>query len=376
MDCPGKDVCSETDARTNLHVPLTDLPAGRPEHLVRLREAWAQLPALPKLLASRDQGDDASFPGFGVRTLLRGEESSGRWSVHSIVLSPGAVLPAHIRHDADCYWLVVEGGLDTTVGARRSELHGPAFAFAPAGTVQAIANRSASPVEVLLGCSPAGADRAFDAAHRLWTDSVEDDPRAYLDLLSDHGFRFVTPAAGQDADAIDAVAPRVECEIACAADMAALRQRWSQMPPVPRMVADPSRCRNIEVEGQETRVLLTPEESGGRASVFMEGVEAGFGAPPHHQPNEDEFFFVLEGPLRLTIGDVTAEAAPRGAFAFAPRFATHAFTNATDAKLRMFSMNSPGGHDRGFELATRISRDSPGFGELIQAHGFQFHEAI
>jgi hypothetical protein len=38
----------------------------------------------------------------------------------------------------------------------------------------------------------------------------------------------------------------------------------------------------------------------------------------------------------------------------------------------MITINSPGGHDRGFEMIVR-EMGSERFGELLAAHGFQFH---
>jgi quercetin dioxygenase-like cupin family protein len=120
-------------------------------------------------------------------------------------------------------------------------------------------------------------------------------------------------------------------------------------------------------------MLLSPEEAASAASVFFSGGSGPFHAPRHHQPSEEEFFVVLEGPLKLTVGDKTVDPAPAGAFGFAPRFATHTFGNTlADQDVWMFTMNAPGGHDRGFELAQR-AMGSPRFGELIAAHGFQFH---
>jgi quercetin dioxygenase-like cupin family protein len=149
----------------------------------------------------------------------------------------------------------------------------------------------------------------------------------------------------------------------------------AQLPATPKVVTNPRACRNIPVTDQETRVMLSPEEARAGASAFFGGLQKGFGAPPHHQPSEEEFFIVLKGPLFLNVGDKVAETAQRGAFGFAPRFGTHAFQSRTDDEVFLFTMNSPGGHDRGFEMTLR-ELGTPQFGERIAHYGFQFHQSF
>jgi len=170
MNYPDQDINVATDARINLQAPPVDFAAnGAANELARLRELWSTLPSIPKLLASRDNGADCSWPGFDVRTFLRGEESNGRWSVHSIILAPGAELPQH-AYDGSAYWFMVDGEAFITIGAQAGTLLHQASAYAPPHTTQAIANRSSKPVEFIVAHSPAGADRAFTAAHALWVN--------------------------------------------------------------------------------------------------------------------------------------------------------------------------------------------------------------
>jgi quercetin dioxygenase-like cupin family protein len=377
MRYADEDINVATDARTNAAVAPMDFTVRAPQDLAKLRARWAELPSTPKLLARREEGEDHSWPGFDVRTLLRGEESSGRFSFHSVILAPGAELPPHYHEIGDVYWFLVDGEIELTVGSQTTALRPWSFGFAPAQTTQAVANRSAKPAHVFAAYSPAGAGCAFASLHQLWREKPDSDPAAYRQLLTDHGFQFTAGTPLPNDVRTNQEAPRVDARIERLDDFLALRERWRQLRPVPKIVPDPRTCYNLSMMGEENHVILNPEEAGGAASVFFSGGVEPFAAPPHHQPTEEEFFIILEGAMRLTIGNKTVEEALPGAFGFAPRFGTHAFSNARGGRgsmVRMFNMNAPGGHDRGFELAVK-ERSSPRFGELIAAHGFQFHSA-
>ena len=141
-------------------------------------------------------------------------------------------------------------------------------------------------------------------------------------------------------------------------DFARLRRLWSQLPMIPK-VTRVEESPTVKFPGSTIRVLLNGEESGGSVSVFYQEVEAGFGAPPHHQPNEEEHFFVLEAEMEMTIGNQTIQVTP-GTFAFAPRNATHAFKNNRAKVCRFLTWNSPGGHERMFEAGQRWRRRDRG----------------
>jgi mannose-6-phosphate isomerase-like protein (cupin superfamily) len=372
MGFPDQALSQATDARTNAPTPLVhEASTHSAGSMARLRAVWSQMPSIPKFLPSREHGVDNSWGGLDIRTLLHGEESCGRYSFHSIVLPPGTGLPVHTYAFGDTYWFVLEGTVEVRVGSSTQMLGPSAFAFAPEQTTQAIANRSSGRAHVYVAYSPAGADRAFAAAHTLWLESPDAPVEAFSAELKRYGFEFVDSRAQPNDSRVNAPAARLDDLVRSLDDYVALRRRWAALPPTPKIVRSPQSCVNIPVPSQETRLLLSPEESRGAASVFYLGVEPGFGAPPHHQPLEEEFFVLLRGPLQMTIGTETVEAAT-GAFGFAPRFGTHAFKNIWSERAELISMNSPGGHDRGFEVGAR-EMGSERFAPLIAAHGFQFH---
>jgi mannose-6-phosphate isomerase-like protein (cupin superfamily) len=119
-------------------------------------------------------------------------------------------------------------------------------------------------------------------------------------------------------------------------------------------------------------VLLSGDEAAGRSVVFSGTLEHEYGAPPHHQPSEEEIFYVLEGEMELICGSA-AHSIGRGAFGFAPRNATHGFLNKAEGSTRIFTINSPAGHERGFEMLVREG-ESERLPELLVAHGWRMHE--
>ena len=77
-------------------------------------------------------------------------------------------------------------------------------------------------------------------------------------------------------------------------DFARLRQLWSTLPMIPKVTRVEDAPSAFRLAGSTIKVLMSGEESGGSVAVFYQEVERGSGAPPHHQPNEEEHFFILE----------------------------------------------------------------------------------
>ena len=133
--------------------------------LAELRSRWQVLTAVPVLAEDRSAGIDQSWAGLDVRTLLRGEQSAGRFAVHCVVLAPGAELAAHYLDDTHSYLLVSDGQVELGIGARRETVGQHSLGYAPPRTRQSLRNSSTVPATVMMVHSPAGSDRAFQAAH-------------------------------------------------------------------------------------------------------------------------------------------------------------------------------------------------------------------
>ncbi len=154
---------------------------------------------------------------------------------------------------------------------------------------------------------------------------------------------------------VNTVVERPEEVITSPEDYYALRKRWAKEPAIPKLVRSADAPSIMDGE-QNIKLLLSGEESGGRFMVSLISLDPDTGPPPHHQPNEDEMFFVVSGHVEITIGDETQIVGP-GDFAYAPPNTTHSF-HATGGKgAVLFSLNSPGGHERGFEYITGMVKN-------------------
>src|SRR5688572_29240535 len=65
-------------------------------------------------------------------------------------------------------------------------------------------------------------------------------------------------------------------------------------------------------------------DTGGRYELVEQVGPEGYAAPLHTHARETEGFYVVEGELTMTIGEVTFRAAP-GAFGYVPSGVAHSF---------------------------------------------------
>jgi len=156
----------------------------------------------------------------------------------------------------------------------------------------------------------------------------------------------------KDSDArVNQKVDRPEEKVSSVSDYYALRKRWSKLTPTPKLMQ--SADAPVLMDGEQNiKLLLSGEESAGRFMVSLITLAPGFGPPPHHQPQEDELFLVVDGEVEITIGNET-KTVGQGDFAYAPPNTTHAFRAIGDKPAVLFSINSPGGHERGFEFFSK-----------------------
>lgn len=91
-------------------------------------------------------------------------------------------------------------------------------------------------------------------------------------------------------------------------------------------------------------ILLSAEETGGKATVMRMTAPAGTGAPPHTHPGE-ETLYVLDGEVDIHIGDDVVAAAPGAIFHFPA--GTKEWFEAT-SQATVLVTYTPGGIDRFF----------------------------
>jgi quercetin dioxygenase-like cupin family protein len=80
----------------------------------------------------------------------------------------------------------------------------------------------------------------------------------------------------------------------------------------------------------------TADQTDGRYAAFELRPRKGFASPLHAHKDEDEFFLVLSGQVRLRHGDDVIEG-QTGSFLYTPRGVGHAFhVDSDDARVLLF----------------------------------------
>src|SRR5215212_8968718 len=76
-------------------------------------------------------------------------------------------------------------------------------------------------------------------------------------------------------------------------------------------------------------VKISGAQTGGEFGLLEVTVRKGEGSPWHVHPEEDEWFYVLEGEFTVWVGDERLSL-PAGAFAFGPKGIPHTFYGETE----------------------------------------------
>jgi mannose-6-phosphate isomerase-like protein (cupin superfamily) len=86
----------------------------------------------------------------------------------------------------------------------------------------------------------------------------------------------------------------------------------------------------------------TAETTCGAFSISEATFPAGMnGPPPHAHRYTTDTFYVLQGTLRVTVGDQEIDASA-GSYILVPPGVVHTFANITDEPVRFLNINSPG----------------------------------
>jgi quercetin dioxygenase-like cupin family protein len=81
--------------------------------------------------------------------------------------------------------------------------------------------------------------------------------------------------------------------------------------------------------GMLETIKISAKDTGGEYGLLEIVVPAGVGSPWHVHPDEDEWFYVLEGEFTVYVGERRLSLAP-GSFAFGPKGVPHTFIGETD----------------------------------------------
>jgi quercetin dioxygenase-like cupin family protein len=115
--------------------------------------------------------------------------------------------------------------------------------------------------------------------------------------------------------------------------------------PVPRRaITSPDTQTAIWFLGALSQVRVSGEQTGGAFALTDNLVRRGNASPVHVHDRADETFFVLDGELRVMVGEDDHAAGP-GTVAVLPRRLRHAYV-ATSATARFLTLHTPGGFER------------------------------
>lgn len=95
--------------------------------------------------------------------------------------------------------------------------------------------------------------------------------------------------------------------------------------------------------GSLSLLRLSGEQTGGAFALAEHFARRGNGSPIHVHDRDDETFFVLEGELRVLIGDDEHLAGP-GAVAVLPRRLRHGYV-VTSSEARFVTLHTPSGFE-------------------------------
>ena len=76
--------------------------------------------------------------------------------------------------------------------------------------------------------------------------------------------------------------------------------------------------------GMLATIKLSGDDTAGQYGVIEIVVPAGLGSPWHIHPDEDEWFYVVDGELTLFVGEARLDLSA-GSFAFGPKGVPHTF---------------------------------------------------
>jgi quercetin dioxygenase-like cupin family protein len=102
---------------------------------------------------------------------------------------------------------------------------------------------------------------------------------------------------------------------------------------------------------------VAADATEGRLSMLEVTIPPRTLIKPHMHTHEDEFSFVISGPIGARAGDETTEEVPTGSWLIKPRAVAHAMWNVSDRPARVLEVVLPGGMERYFEEIEPVLRE-------------------
>ncbi|HEX7223978.1 MAG TPA: cupin domain-containing protein [Candidatus Limnocylindria bacterium] len=121
-------------------------------------------------------------------------------------------------------------------------------------------------------------------------------------------------------------------------------------------------------------------ETDGSISILEVTIPPHTLIKPHAHTREDEFSYVLAGPIGVRAGDTTHESVPTGSWLIKPRSVPHAMWNVGDEPARVLEIVAPGGLETYFQtIAPILLEHGPDwtarYNEAADAYGLEIVNA-
>lgn len=110
------------------------------------------------------------------------------------------------------------------------------------------------------------------------------------------------------------------------------------------VITDADTQAAVNFLGALVRIRAGSEETGGLFTLLEHHGERGYMSPLHRHVKDEETFLVLDGELRVEVGDDTYAVGP-GGLALLPRGLDHGFV-VTSPVARFLTLHTPAGFDR------------------------------
>ena len=126
--------------------------------------------------------------------------------------------------------------------------------------------------------------------------------------------------------------------------------------------------------GALMRFKALGKDTGGRFWLAEQVSQKGYASPLHRHTNEDELFMVLDGELRVGVGETVYELGA-GGVAFAPRALPHTFSVESD-EAKFLVLSTPAGFENWFietgmpysgEAHPPMPETPPDFGRIVES---------
>jgi mannose-6-phosphate isomerase-like protein (cupin superfamily) len=124
-------------------------------------------PARRAVIHTPEGGERLNVVGDGIRILADSRMTGGACVIFETVTSPGMGPPLHRHGRDDEHFFIVEGAALFQVDGERYTVSAGGFAFVPRGSVHTFMNPGASPLRMIVTCSPGGIEEPFRETHRL-----------------------------------------------------------------------------------------------------------------------------------------------------------------------------------------------------------------